>query len=279
MCAMRAWTFILCSVVLGFTLGCETEFEPFAENSSPFSVVGYLDTERDTQFVRVEVLQDGIFLGGPQDPLDDVEVVLEHLGTGQRFVMRDSLARFGGAVAHNFWAPVTPNVGEPYAITVTYEDGRQSTARVTMPSAFPDPQTGMAPACLLSGCDPTPVPVTITGVERLVAVIVTYTYQPFGGNTACGQVRVGYTNETTLAAEGYRTRIDWLRDLRAENLFRFETIDLLVVSGDAEWPDVTTLDPEELFLPQLASNIDNGVGFFGGVTRKTMRLFETGICP
>lgn len=276
---MRMWiltTRSLLLLVLG--LGCETDFEPFAENSEVFSVIGYLDTERDSQFVRVEVLQDGIFFGGPRDPLDDVEVVLEHLSTGQRFAMQDSISWFSGATVHNFWTPLRPKVGESYRITVTHRDGGQSSARVLMPSAFPTPAVGMAPACLLSGCDPTPLPVSITGVERLVAVIVTYTYQPLSGNTACGRVRVAYTNETTRTADAYRTRIDWLRDLQAENLFRFETIDLLVVSGDSEWPDVTVLDEEALFLPQFVSNIDNGVGFFGGVTRKSMSLFDTGIC-
>lgn len=258
-------------------LGCETEFEPFAESSEVFSVIGYLDTERDTQFVRVEVLQDGIFLGGPDQPLGDLDVTLEHVPTGQRYAMQDSLFQFSGATVHNFWASVTPKVGEPYALTVRHQDGAQSVTHVTMPDAFPVPNIEWVPQCLGPGCDATPIPLTIAGVERLVAIVVTYAYQQSEG-ASCGRLQLTYTEAATRVTNGYRVVINWLSDMRAHSLEQFEALDVMVVSGDAEWPDVTTLDEETLFLPQTVSNIDNGVGFFGGVTRRAVAVFDNEVC-
>lgn len=263
--------------LLFLVLGCETEFEPFAESSEVFSVIGYLDTERDTQFVRIEVLQDGIFLGGPDQPLGDVDVTLEHVPTGQRYAMQDSLFQFSGATVHNFWASVTPKVGEPYALIVRQQDGAESVTQVTMPDAFPVPVFGAPPLCLGRGCDATPIPLTITGVERLVAVVVTYAYRR-SGEASCVRLPVSYTEATMRVAGGYRVVISWLNDMRTQGVEQFEALEVLVVSGDAAWPDVTTLDEETLFLPQTVSNIDKGVGFFGGVTRRTVSVFDNKVC-
>ncbi len=254
-------------------LGCETTFEPFSEGGLDFSILGFLDAERDTQFVRIEPLQDGIFLGSTDQPFDDIDVTLEHVSSGHRMVMKDSIFWFSESAVHNFWTPLRPTPGETYRLTARYQDGSQSLVDVTMPDSFPLPSLINPPECLSAGCEAEPIEIHISGIDNLAAIIASYRFIPPNDTTGCELIRVSYLEEAIPAEPGYVIRINWLRDMQRLVLEGFETLDVWVAAGDPEWPDVTALDFETLLFPQTVSNIDNGVGFFGGITSKTLHVF------
>jgi len=84
---------------------------------------------------------------------------------------------------------------------------------------------------------------------------------------------VSYLKEVIPVETGFIVRINWLRDTQRLLLEEFESLDVFVAAGDPGWPDVTVFDIETLLFPQAVSNIENGVGFFGGITSKTLHVY------
>ena len=116
--------------------GCETAFEPFEESERAFSLFGYVDAGADVQFVRVSPLRDSLYARA--EPLD-ATVTLEHVGTGETSVWRDSLFFFEGAAAHNFWSDAPVELGATYRMAVERSsDGAVSAATFRMPDREPD---------------------------------------------------------------------------------------------------------------------------------------------
>ena len=76
-------------------------------------------------------------------------------------------------------------------------------------------------------------------------------------------------------------RVQWQDDLeRISSAFGDAPIsptivlfELFVAAGGPDWPDFTQIDRETLFLPETISNLNNGIGFVGGVLTKTHRVF------
>ena len=117
--------------------GCDRPFQPYLENSNiPFSLLGYLDLEADTQWVRVMPVRQNLILG--PDSIDAV-VTLAKVGSGHPVTMRDSLfdyidPRLGATVyAHNFWTTERLDPGAEYEIRAVRSDGAATTAHLTMP--------------------------------------------------------------------------------------------------------------------------------------------------
>ena len=264
------------SLVLGAALllaGCETTFEAFEASGQPFSLYGYLDAAADTQYVRVSPLRDSLF--ARPAPLD-ATVTLEHLGTGETSVWRDSVFRFtGGALAHNFWSDEPVEPGAAYRMTVTRPDGAASTALVRLPPDFPTPQISV----LASSPD---VYITTIGVERLAEIRMTY------------HLRDVQSGERTLFPRSFLDRLrpfaeadvsGWsLQFIPDEVLADVQTlrgpnqevlaIDLFIAAAGPDWPDLEGIDLETLALPQTVTNVEGGVGYVGGIVSKGTWLYR-----
>lgn len=80
------WLF-LCLLI--FLVGCNQTFQPIKENEDvPLSIYGYLDATADTQWVRVTPVRDQL----NQLPVKpEMHVTLEHVKSGNKTVMNDSL--------------------------------------------------------------------------------------------------------------------------------------------------------------------------------------------
>ena len=265
----------LAAAVLFVVIGCETSFEPFQKSDRAFSLFGYVDASADVQFVRVTPLRDSLYA---RRGALDATVSLEHLETGRTSIWRDSLFLFGEAPAHNFWSAEPVELGATYRMTAQRSDGAASTATFTLPDREPD----LGAVFPRSSPDAT---AEIRKVERLVKAELIYT------------VRLSLTGELAQRSLSYLDEASRFRDSEGDagftflfNTGRLETvlgtsafevlsIDLAAASAGPEWPDVATIDPETLALPDVIGNVEQGVGFVGGIVSKTVRILDTGEPP
>lgn len=278
---------ILPAAVLLLTLGgCETTFEPFEESDLYFSVFGYLDGGAPAQFIRISPLRDTLYA----DPEKlDATVTLEHLATGQTIPLYDSTFTFpDGRVVHNFltYEPMQP--GATYRFTATRSDGAASRATVAVPEGFPDPllDTGISP-----GSQTLPSQsMVISGVETLALLEIKYEVMGSGGKV--DQIEVSYVSRARPSGGALVVGFDAYRDLqeRIGDLGQCPTVvsaTVRIASASPGWPNFEDFDEETLALPGSAGNIENGVGFLGGVYVKrvpwpallgAMRILQEAYC-
>lgn len=289
-----ALAFVVAAALLTST-ACDTSFNHFAETDKAFSVWGYLDASADTQWVRVEPLQDSMLAGSPSF---EARVTTRHLESGQTTRWRDSVFHVEAAdvPVHNFWttAPIEP--GATYRLTVERpSDGATSTAEVTIPDDFPEPtvRRGGPPATNPPANAP-PTIITVHGVDRLGAAVARsrVIVCTFGGCRPPQRVTFSHLADTTrLDADSYRIAVDWAADLltlwdpdtpnsEIGSVFFFR---VTVANVNEGWPDYDT--PVSDFTNQTtpsqppagaASNIENGFGFLGGAVTKTVDILNYG---
>ena len=262
------WTLLRLPVLFAAVLllaHCDdTVLDPFKESNLHFSIGGFLDGGVDTQFVRVSPVRDSIFLG--PGPLD-ASVTLEHLATGETTTWHDSVFFYKavGAVseniAHNFWsaAPLEPLA--TYRMTVANTDGVKSSATVTLPDTFPTP--------IVDGNT-----IKMRGIERLADVIVEYRMEELLSGRIL-TIPISYLEEVSRVQGEFWVFVDRSgdeSDINARFLIaRLQTlsIKITVAAAGPDWPDLTEIDRETLALPDVVSNIEDGVGFLGGIISKT----------
>ncbi len=246
-------------------VGCDdTVLDPFVESPFNYSVFGYLDGGVDTQFVRVSPVRDSIALG--PDPID-ATVMLEHVATGQKTAWRDSLFSYKTALArserfgHNFWSPEPLEPLATYRLTVTRSDGAASHATVTLPDTFPDP--------IIDGST-----IRIRGIERLADVVVVYRVFDLLARQP-STYTVSYIDAVLPVEDELWVIVSRADDenqitLRlGSSLFQITSIEVTVAAAGPDWPDLSDVDQETLALPNVISNIEDGIGYLGGIISKT----------
>ena len=262
--------------------GCETSFEVFGESDAYFSIFGVLDVSADTQWVRVEDLQDSLLTD--TKPLHAV-VTMTHLSSGRRVIWRDSLFQFiGGSRAYNVWTdePILPL--ETYRFEVARSDGTMSASTVTLPDTFPEPLLNVFPFSLIN------LPISgnvcaktfemIIRLERFAALEITYHVPTTRGTERA--FSVSYVLRAELTENGYfEVIVPWVEDLKQlaaldrdiglTELLQLSAVDLLVASAGPNWPE-NALDDETVALPRAVTHIEQGFGFLGGVVSKRLNL-------
>ena len=273
---------LLSTVVAVLGGGCETAFDPFVDREERISVMGYLDASADTQFVRVEMLRDSILFGS--GPLD-VTVTLEHIETERQSTWKDSLFLFPNNVrAYNYWSTEHILPSNRYRIEVTPSTGDQIVStEIVLPDSFPDPIAPIVICMSLSErCRESPVfRIDIRGIDKLAAFSAVYSYPDYSKPEGCQIHIVDYWKEGVQTPDGYSIIVEWKRDLeRISSAFGDAPIsptialfDVFVAAGGPEWPDFIQIDRETLFLPEGISNVENGIGFVGGVITKSHRVY------
>lgn len=268
------------AVLLLLATGCETTVEPFKENDLHYSIFGYLHAGADTQFVRVEPLRDGLLTRAP-DTLD-VTVELTELATGRTVVLRDSFFRYlGDVTAHNFHTTLAIGPTAAYSLSVEGPGNVGSHAQAQVPDTFPEPvirrPLRTLPNCNLSTSSEATI--AIRDMERLVAVTahyhINYVALPKEVHT------FGHLGDTVHVGDGViEARIDHGRDWcrlrlrrRGNEAMILEKIAVVVAAGSPDWPDYVGLDLETEMLPSVTSNVEGGVGLFGGVVTDTVVIY------
>ena len=259
---------------------CDQSFDPIAESDRVFSVFGHLDPAQDTQWIRVMPTRETIFTS--RDPLG-IAVALEELGHGRPLDVRDSLAAYpypydeatgaDAAYVHNFWTtdPIVP--GETYRFTATGPNGISATATLSIPPEY-SVTVAIRRDSVSSGGWPVDE-VRIEGVDHL-AFVRTRTLIRHRCDRGVQEVRwdipEGSTDPHTVAVT---------------KVFRFavpppcnpqipEQRDLWIVATGSPWPraHVTSRPwhaPSAAFgVPELPTNLENGIGFLGGVHIETI---------
>ena len=246
---------------------CETEFEPFEQSDLTFSLFGVLDAAADTQFVRVADLRRPARVGEPLD----ATVTLEHLGTGARTVLRDSVfVLAGGGVVHNVWTPERVAADAPYRITASRPGGTAATAELRTPPTFPDPELDSGITLSTSVANPPRLQqVFFPGVEAFADLRIRY-------RLTSGTVVVSYLDRAVpMDGGGFRIAFNAYEDAQraltgrpGEGCPSLRSAEVVVAATTAAWPDVLELDPEAAALPGTITNVEGGVGFVGGVERR-----------
>ncbi len=277
--------FVVVVAALFSVISCDPSFEIFEESDLAYSVFGILDASADTQFVRVEPVQDTALAGIGSI---DARVTSENLATGETAVWHDSTFFIGatGVAVHNFWTAAAGIEPEgTYRFTVQREsDGASSAAEVTLPPAFPKPEVaGGRPALPQATCGETAAPTTITveGVERLGGVRVDYDYLTCvcGPDPGCRRRRTTtypLAGATRTGEGAWQIKVFWSDDIPGLQGFRVTEVysfRVTVASVSEDWPETEGRlppgDPTQPFPPLGGpSNVDSGLGFLGGaVTR------------
>lgn len=271
--AISFQTLLLIVCVIFLYTGCDPSFEAVKQNDRHFSVFGYLNASADTQYVRIEKLRDGM----PGDTPSDLEakVSLTNVTTNQTVTMQDSVYEYYlRGKAHNFYTTMDVSPNQKYRLKVNGEGGNSS-AELEIPEAFPKPEV------LESSKFQTIF--KMQGINRLVGIKTIYqTCQ----NCFCNQtIRFAYSHlQDTLHMDdgSVKAEIDLLEEKKKiflnypENKdYSILRYDVVVASGMPNWPNYADLDPEEAILPNVATNVNNGVGYIGGIVTDTLTMIDT----
>lgn len=248
---------------------CDEPFQPIQETGRDISIFGALDAATDTQWVRVMPVRPTLFT--TSDPLG-VTVTLEHSATGRTVELRDSMVRFIGGISvdtislftHNFWTTEPIEPGETYHFRVSDPDGSSAGATVPIPGDYPVSVTYSAFNDQLAD-------VLVSGIDYLGLVLfrrhlpldcVDWPGPPFYFGVA---FPVGPPNSGV-----FRVPVSSFLDPQIQLPCEIVTMDLFVVASGSPWPAGLEFDPAALGVLMAPQNIENGVGFLGGILSKPL---------
>ena len=272
---------------LSILAGCDSNFEPFTESGLHYTVLGYLDTDADTQFIRVV----------PFRPVVDrlyteaIDAVLRStdLDAGTSLVWQDSVVHFpDSSYGHVFWSRFRAAPGHKYRIEVERSDGSLTWAETVVPEQPADPDSVHGAPNETADFAPLFWP----GVDHVIGADVLYDMSPY----SCGTLiyppplwgrfvfRLPYEGDDRgkLYGDGWRldlhlwedqdTLITRLRSIGLPAgtplcclLYRLE---VRLATPSAEFnPPGGVWDRELLIKPGTFSNVHGGLGFVGSVVR------------
>jgi hypothetical protein len=262
---------------------CDTSFQPFAESEHHFTVMGYLDSDADTQFVRIVSLRQVIDRSLPL-PID-ATVQTTDLVTGEQVAWHDMLIQFDDSTyGHVFWAAFQPQPEHRYRIDVHRSDGAITSAETTLP-----PKPDVEATYTVENRGAFFQPLIWPGVPNVIDVDVYYSVSgdaiapPDPSPSTATEVVIRYKDDDRGSLQGndwwtefqlsedYSLVTQALRDhgRRADRItLHLLTMRIAVPSADWHPPD-GLWDPEVLVQPGTFSNVINGFGFWGSVTRAT----------
>ena len=254
-------TILFLFAVMLFVANCEQTFEPLKENDRYFfSIYGYLDATADTQWVRVMPIQEQLY---PDGEFPEVTVTLEHLESGEKAVMNDSLFYFGHDIyARNYWSTMPLESAETYRLTAEKTDGNASHATVTLPEDYPAPIIDTREVVLVDVDD------------GLVDVQSIYIVTP--QNSDPRVVSVPNVQSTSSASDGgYEVSISQGTDQRyidrqITGPYSFYIRQIYVAVAGPDWVDFSVIDDRVIELPDGVSNVNSGLGYLAGIVSKTV---------
>jgi hypothetical protein len=265
------------AVVLVFTVtvimfvfaGCEEALEPMQPNERYFySVNGFLDASADTQWIRVMPVRESIT---PSTAIQEIPVViLEHLESGEVTTMKDSTFILGdNRVLLNYWTTMEILPEQTYRIMIEGPDERISSAETTIPEDYPLP--------FFSQPEFNADILIVREVEKLADVQVIYQIEMYNGVTF--EIRYALLENSVRAQETlYRIPIEASElEIRLMTSYCDFTVlerNVFVASGGPGWPEFVSMDRHTIALPDYISNVENGVGFLGGIISKTFPYID-----
>jgi len=281
-CAKAA--IVLSLPALFLLTACDESFTAFEENDLVFSMYGYLDPSRETQWLRVTPIR--ISVETAPGPVDAV-VTIEEVETGRIIVMSDSLFSYrpldpSGAdiYAHNFSTSEPIREGFSYRVAATRSDGAISTATVLVPEEEEEIWV------IVRKRQNIPIPagrsldrLRVFGVNHF-AMVETVQDVPSHCEYPLPEWREWQQrlqSETSGEEDDY-FQIGWSVTMRPSFVglpppCPPETYNprgpgmqrVAVIVTESPWPYDPSLDRRVTSHPNTASNVTNGVGFVAGV--------------
>lgn len=267
------WQHIVSNVFRGLLLStiflitaCNESFSPLKENDAMvFSMVGVLDINADTQWVRVMPIGKSLL---PTDTTSNGTVVrMIRESTGDVTIMNDSLFQFNqDAYVWNYWTDVPVRPEEYYTIVAESQEGEQSIVTIKTPSIAPMPEVEFNERFER---------IQVSGVvtDTLVVLESRYLVQPIT-DMGCSQemeVVISHMDQVVVRGENqYYLTVENSLALSQEvgvNSMIINRRALVVISATDDWPDGTSLTENEMALPDIISNVQNGTGVVAGIAR------------
>jgi hypothetical protein len=271
---LLAAAFIVTTVATG---GCDDAFtDPFVEGRH-FTIYGFLNAFDVEHFVRVSAVRrfpEDIQTPSSHHAEIDARVTSTDLSTGQQHLWSHRLSQFAdGSYGHVFSAAFLVHKGHRYELVVTRSDEAVSTAETTVPSLR---NWSVAPTEIQG--DTTTQIITWPGVSTPDDIDILYCAKPTG-NLACSLVIVPYGRRGRRTEEGWEVKILLSRDLlfvRQQGgfgdaiLLELAPVEMRFTALDEKWilPE-GQFAPTELAQPDALTNVENGFGFWGSVSRSS----------
>ena len=260
--------------------GCRDSFQKLAENEKyAYSMSGVLDLHADTQWVRVMPINKTLLARNTENNVTSVTITREETGETSR--LNDSLFVFDNNVrVWNYWTTMLLHPNEKYTVRAEGEDGTVS-ATVSIPSPLPVPvvkteaENEEEEECIpfVKGSSDTPL---VTADLKFY-----YRLTSFDKVTAIDELSVSYMDKISRKPNGlYKFKFDTLETMFEEvgrnpdddEGYIIEEIQLIVATGNEDYPDYSLFTEEEAVLPGTISNVENGTGFVAGIARRIVPL-------
>lgn len=251
-------------------LACNDNFQPLSNNDKyAYSMNGVLDLHADTQWVRLMPIGESL-ISTSQSSNITVNITREETGETSQF--NDSLFVFGGnARVWNYWTTMPLHPNEEFILTTEVE-GKINQTTITIPSVLQPPVVDHYEARkgLVSGSSEDPIVMADTKyyIRKLTRVDV---------SPAIIEVQFSHLENITRGSDGeYNFKFDDTGKIEDQVAAPFGFIivkkEVIVATGSKDWPDYTGLSEQEMALPGLTSNIENGTGFVGGIAKRSVPM-------
>lgn len=251
--------------------GCENTFNPIKENDElVFSMVGVLDINADTQWVRVMPVGKSLLPLNPEPNGTEVRLIRE--STGSVSVMDDSLFRFNDdTYVWNYWTDEPIHPDEFYTIVAENPEGEKSIVRVETPSITPVPEVEFNERLER-------VYVHGEKTDSLVVIESRYLVQPLT-DMGCAEeteIVLSHMNQVVVRgeAEYYMTAENGvaLWQELGVNSYIINRRAVIIITATRDWPNAASLTEDEVALPDVISNVENGTGVVAGIARQEIIL-------
>jgi len=257
---------LFCGILLASGLvACDTSVQTVQPlEDFNYTLNGYLDLRADTQWIRVEDLNDGVPYGSPESI--DATVMLSDLDAGTSYELRDSLVSFrSGPSYHTFWTDQDILPETRYRLDVI----RGDTVRSRVITATPNDQISGE----LNAVFGLTFYLDVENVEILAGASFELEVENvcFGGTTVV--TTDALADVRSRGDDRYRIPVAFGRAIsefsECFSLLRPE-VDVIVTEGGPDWPGLDstrTIPRVESIVPQGFTNVDGGEGYVGGVAR------------
>lgn len=245
-------------IALGILAGCDTTVDPFQTSTNYFSIGGIIDASADTQFVRLTPLRRKAAISA--EPLDALVTTID-LVTGEKAVWHDSVFTLHpDGVAHNVWSTFDFKPGRSYRFEARTPEGGVSSAVVALPDTFPEVVIQIPWFSSMAT-------INALEVENLADLRLIFCGRGVDSPTI-QRIDVSLIERASRFQNGFTARVVANEIAESMGLPRVYWIRVLAMAAGPDWPDFDEMDEETLALPDSYSNVENGVGFLGGVTSR-----------
>jgi hypothetical protein len=252
---------------------CDSGFDPILDDHNQnYSIYGTLDLHADTQWVRVMPISQQLI---PTDTTNATSVYLTNESTGERIAMNDSLFRFSNnAHVWNYWTTYSLDPHTQYTLEAVHKSGQTASVQVEMPAPFPPPVVDFDDN-RLSGF------IWGSSQDSIVVAQARFTVR-IPSSAGLGppvNLEISILDRVIQNSQGeFRFLLD-AQTLMADELDVSGSVvwvdrSLIMVSGSKDWPQYNLLSEEELSIPGLVSNVENGVGYLAAGAVREVPLYS-----